>query len=168
MSAATADTIESYAAGADRLAEAVAGWSGADLRRIPPSTVGPEVGKWSVHELVIHLADADLSFADRMRRVIAMDSPALLAWHEGAYLQRLHYEDQSHVDAVELIRLTRRQMTRILQKLPASDFERIGIHDQRGPQKLSAIITFADWHLKHHLEFLEKKRSFFLENRLTG
>ena len=75
---------------------------------------------------------------------------------------RLHYEAQSSTDAIEMIRLTRRQLARVLRKLSDTDFERIGIHSQRGPQTLSAIIGFADWHLNHHLSFVAKKRAVFM------
>jgi len=161
MSDAMAQLVQAYADGGARLADAIRGWGNADLRRVPPASADPEIGKWSVHQIIIHLQDAELGFADRMRRIIAMDEPSLLKWDEGAFSQRLHYEDQAAVDAIELIRLTRRQLTRVLRKLPDSDFERIGIHNERGPQRLSAIIGFADWHLNHHLEFVEKKRAAF-------
>jgi uncharacterized damage-inducible protein DinB len=158
MRESTANLVEQYAAGGERLADVLRSWSNTDLRRSPPDSAGPEVGKWSVHQLVIHLADAELAFADRIRRVIAMDNPALLAWNENAFSERLHYEVQSTQDALELIVLTRQQLARVLRKLSDTDFERIGIHDQRGPQALSAIIGFADWHLNHHMAFVHRKR----------
>jgi predicted nucleic acid-binding protein len=161
MSEATAHLIETYCTGTERLAEAIRGWSDADLRKVPSETASADVGKWSVHQLVIHLADAELALGDRIRRVIAMNQPALLAWDEDAFFERLHYNDQSIADAIELIHLTRRQVGRILQKTPDSDFERIGIHNQRGPQSLSTIIGFADAHMKHHLSFVQKKRVAF-------
>jgi hypothetical protein len=153
--------VDSYAAGEARLEEAVRGWTDADLRRLPQESAGPEVGKWSVHQLIIHLQDAELAFADRMRRVIAMDNPALLMWSENAFFTQLKYQEQSTADGIDLIRLTRRQLTRILQNLSDAEFERTGIHNERGPQKLSAIIGFADWHLNHHLGFVAKKRAAF-------
>lgn len=161
MNEQNAKLVQQYTAGPARLSEAVADWSDDQLRRLPPASGEPEVGKWSVHQLIIHLQDAELSFADRIRRVIAMNEPQLLAWDEGAFTNRLHYEDQSSVEALALIQLTRQQLGRVLRNLPDSDFERIGIHSQRGAQKLGAIIGFDDWHLNHHLSFIVKKRAFF-------
>jgi hypothetical protein len=161
MNEANSKLVETYGSGGDRLAAAVGGWDDADLRKLPPASAAPVAGKWSVHQLLVHLQDAELSFADRMRRVIAMDQPSLLKWDENAFSEHLHYEDQSSADAADLILLIRRQMGRILQNLADSDFERIGIHSERGPQKLSAIIGFADWHLNHHLAFVDKKRAAF-------
>jgi uncharacterized damage-inducible protein DinB len=161
MSPANEQLVQNYAAGEKRVADAVVGWSEADLRRVPDEALGADVGRWSVHQLLIHLQDAELAFADRLRRVIAMPESTLLAWDENHFTQRLHYSDQFADDAVQLIRLTRRQMARVLAKLEDADFEKTGIHSVRGPQKLGAIIGFADWHLNHHLSFIEKKRAAF-------
>ncbi len=161
MSPANAKLVDHYIGGASRLADAIGDWSDADLRRVPPASAGAEVGKWSVHQILIHLQDGEASFADRIRRVIAMDEPALLKWDENAFTTRLHYADQLSADAIALIHLTRQQIGRILRKLTDTDFERTGTHSERGPQKLGAIIGFADWHLDHHLGFVSKKRAAF-------
>ncbi len=144
--------IDQYSQGAQKLARAIAGMTPAQLRAMPIP------GKWSTHTVVIHLADAELSFADRMRRIIAMDGAQLLAWDENAFLAQLHYETQSADDAVQIIELTRRQMTRILKVLPPAAFTRVGQHSERGPQTLETVIGFANKHLEHHLKFIAEKR----------
>ena len=131
------------------------------MRRVPPPDAPGDIGRWSAHQLVIHLADSETAFADRMKRIIAMDEPSLLMWSEDRFAERLHYEDQSAADAIELIWLTRRQTARVLGKCEDDVFDRIGIHNQRGPQSLKGIISFSDWHLDHHLEFIARKRRFF-------
>jgi len=161
MNDTNAHLVESYFTGGDRLAAVVKGWSDSDLRRLPSASAPADVGKWSAHQIVIHLQDAEVSFADRLRRVIAMEEPMLLKWDENAFTRRLYYEDHSSADAKAIILLTRLQTGRVLRKLSDTDFERIGIHSERGPQKLSDIIHFADWHLNHHLAFIEKKRAAF-------
>ena len=83
--------------------------------------------------MVIHLADAEAAFADRIRRIIATDGATLLAWDENLFLQNLHYEKQSADDAVAMIDLTRKQLGRVLKVLPETAFTRVGIHSERGP-----------------------------------
>src|SRR5947209_18225050 len=101
--------IDEYERGADLPQQAIAGMSDADLN------AAPIAGKWSTQQVVIHLADAEAAFADRIKRIIAQDDPQLLSWDENRFVQRLHYEAQSVPDAIELIALTRRQVTRILR-----------------------------------------------------
>src|SRR5690349_5193302 len=51
------------------------------------------VGLWPVRVLVGHVADAELSFAHRMRRAVAEDSPVLAAWDENAFIDSGLYAD---------------------------------------------------------------------------
>jgi uncharacterized damage-inducible protein DinB len=146
------DLIERYAGGGEKLAAAIRGLTADDMHKAPVP------GKWSTHQVVIHLADAEAAIADRIRRVIAMDNPPLLAWDENRFAANLHYNDQSAADALTMIDLTRRQLARVLRKLPDQAFERIGQHNERGPMKMVDLLKFAGDHLDHHLRFVQEKR----------
>jgi uncharacterized damage-inducible protein DinB len=115
-------------------------------------------GRWSIQKLVVHLADADSIAIDRMKRVITEEQPLLLYAHESAYVDRLHCDQQSIEDAIELFRIGRRQFTRVLRLLPDESFERIGTHSISGVVSLADLIeTYVD-HLAHHLGFLYQKK----------
>jgi uncharacterized damage-inducible protein DinB len=146
------DLIQQYEQGGNKLAAAIAGLTPQQLLATPIP------GKWSTHQVVIHLADAEAGFADRIRRIIAMDNPSLLEWHENQFSANLFYEKQSVEDAVTMITLTRRQLARVLKELPESAFARTGEHSRRGPQTLSTVIQFAITHMDHHLTFIKEKR----------
>src|SRR5436309_14436467 len=144
--------IDEYERGADLPQQAIAGMSDADLK------AAPIPGKWSTQQVIIHLADAEAAFADRIKRIIAQDDPALLAWDENRFAQRLHYDAQSVKDAIDLIVLTRRQVGRILRAVPATDFDRAGTHSERGRQTIRDVLGYAVPHLTHHLKFVAEKR----------
>jgi hypothetical protein len=146
------DLIDTYAQGANKVRRAIDGLSRNELLAVPIP------GKWSTQTVVIHLGDAESAFADRMRRIIAEDQPQLLAWDENKFQANLMYEEQSAEDAATLIDLTRRQMSRILHKLPLAAFERAGQHNQRGHQTLFDVLNYAVSHLDHHLKFIYEKR----------
>jgi hypothetical protein len=150
--------IEDYAAGGEKLDEAIRGLTPEDMAKVPPADAGPEVGKWSIQQVVIHLADAEAALADRIRRVIAEDDPVLLAWDENKFAERLMYGEQSVQDAVALVTITRRQLARVLRKLPDSAFSRAGRHSERGRQTLTDLLKAAVGHLDHHLKFIAAKR----------
>jgi uncharacterized damage-inducible protein DinB len=65
--------IDEYAAGPERLRQAVAGMSEAQL------DAAPIPGRWSTRQVVSHIADFELVYADRMKRVVAMNEPELLS-----------------------------------------------------------------------------------------
>jgi uncharacterized damage-inducible protein DinB len=144
--------IEEYSTGGATLGRAVAGMKQDELLAYPVP------GTWSIQEIILHLMDSEMVFADRMKRVIAEENATLLAFDETQFAKNLFYNDQSAEDAVTLIDLTRRNLSRVLKKLPAEAFDRIGTHSQRGPLKLSDIIELANKHLKHHLGFIIDKR----------
>ena len=145
--------IETFSTGGQKLRQAIASLSHDELLAVPIP------GKWSTQQVVIHLADAEAAFADRIRRVIASDNPALLAWSENDFAKHLHYTEQSAEDAVTVIDLTRRQLAIVLRLLPNETLKRTGQHSERGQQTLEDILNFAVNHLDHHLKFIAEKRA---------
>jgi hypothetical protein len=84
--------------------------------------------------------------------------PGSLAWDENAYMAALHYDAQSIEDAVALVDLNRRQLARVLRKLPTAAFARVGTHSEAGRKTLLDLVIGADKHLEHHLKFIAGKR----------
>ena len=145
--------IDGFEAGGEKLRAAVRGLSRND------ALAKPEPGKWSIQELVIHLADGDAIAIDRMKRVIAEDNPTLLRADEQAYVDRLHCNAQDLQDAVTLFDLNRRQFARVLRQLDDSEFERVGTHNgELGRITLGGLVKNYSKHLDHHLQRLEQIR----------
>ena len=94
-----------------------------------------------------------------MKRVIAEEGAALLAYDENLWAKHLRYEDQSAEDAVALVELSRRQLGRILAKLPNDAFGRTGNHSETGRKTLLDLVAGANKHLDHHLKFIHAKRA---------
>ena len=144
--------IDQYEKGADDLRMAIRGLQREDLLAYPVP------GTWSIQEIVIHLMDSDLISADRMKRIIAEDNPALIGFDESRFVKNLFCQEQSADDAVTIFELNRRTFSRVLKKLPDSAFDRIGTHNERGPLTLAAMLQGSVKHLKHHMEFIVSKR----------
>ena len=93
--------IEAYLDGAKQLREGVAGLSPEEVK------LRPIPGKWSTLEVVCHLADFEIVFADRIKRVIAENEPSLPSGNENLFAARLAYHDrdlESELSLVEAIR----------------------------------------------------------------
>lgn len=144
--------IDRYASGGEILAYATQGLSREQLQARP----GP--GVWSIAELVAHLLDADLVYADRMKRLVAEDNPTLQAFEEDAWVARLGGHEMPVDEAVALLDANRRWMTRLLRRLPEPDFARAGTHTAAGRQTLAQVVATITNHLDHHLKFLYGKR----------
>lgn len=148
--------IEAFAAGGPRVGEAIRGLSREDLLA-PPAPGAP--GKWTIQEIVLHLLDSDLVASERMKRIIAMDRPALIPYDENAFVERLAYDRQDAAAAAEMFALNRALTASILRSLPDEAFAREGIHSENGPMTLARFVDLYVWHVDHHLKFLREKRA---------
>ena len=144
--------IDEYVRGAVIPAQAIAGLSAADLDALPVP------GTWSIRQIVLHLMDSDLIAADRMKRIIAEDQPALIGFDESAFARNLFYTQLDASAAAELFRANRLLMGEILRRLPESAFVRVGMHNQRGRVTLGQLVELYVRHLDHHMKFLKHKR----------
>jgi hypothetical protein len=144
--------IEDYLAGPGVLRRAVAGMTRDQLlaRPIP--------GKWSTQEVVCHLADYEPIYADRMKRVIALQQPELLKGDPGLFAARLAYDHRDIEEELALIEITRKQMARILRALKPEDFQRQGGHSRDGTLTLEVLLQRITAHVPHHVRFIEEKR----------
>jgi uncharacterized damage-inducible protein DinB len=147
-----ADLVEQYAAGADRMAQAIAGLSRGDLAALPvPRT-------WSIQQIVLHLMDSDLISSDRMKRVIAEENPTLIGFDETAFARGLFYEALDAGLAAEIFAKNRRLTAEILRRVPDEAFNRFGTHSERGRVTLTQLVQGMVDHLEHHLRLLLDKR----------
>ncbi len=143
---------EEYLAGARSLRQAVQDMTQQQLR------ARPVPGKWSTLEVVCHLADFEPILADRMKRVIAEERPALIGADENRFAAALAYHDRDSEEELKIVETTRSQMAKILRKLPDAALERVGVHSERGPLTLEQLLTAAIRHIPHHVKFIEEKR----------
>lgn len=119
----------------------------------------PISGKWSTLEVVCHISDFEPVFADRMKRVIALENPQLLGADENRFLKSLSYHQRIIGEELALIDLVRSQMARILTALPDSAWVRVGNHSEKAlfpyeislknPSAMLSIICFLSSKKKH-------------------
>jgi uncharacterized damage-inducible protein DinB len=146
------EVIDRYVRGAELLAYASQGLTPEQ------QTARPGPGDWSIAELVVHLLDADLVYADRMKRLIAEDHPTLQGFDENRWIERLDSQSLPVGEAVDLFVANRRWMARLLRKCSEADFARTGTHTEAGPKSLAEILITITGHVDHHLKFLYAKR----------
>jgi len=147
-----AQLVNDYLAGPKMLRDAVRGLTRAQL------LARPVAGKWSTLEVICHLVDFDPIIADRMKRVIAEERPALLGADENLFAAALAYHDRDLEEELTILHKTRSQMARILGKLPDTALERVGVHNERGPRTLEQLVQTAIAHIPHHVKFIDEKR----------
>ena len=143
--------LEQYANGSTELSSALSGLSDEQLDAIPVP------GKWSIRQVVCHIADFELVYADRMKRVIAETDPTFFGGDPDTFAAGLAYKQRDINEELRLIESVRRQVTRIIQTLEERDFQRTGVHKEDGQLSLATLLTSVTLHLPHHLAFIEEK-----------
>jgi len=145
--------IDRYAEGGPLLRYAVSG--------LAPEheTATPGPGDWSIAQLVTHLLDADLVYAERMKRVIAEEDPVLQGFDENAWVERLGSAAMPVAEAADLFAAHPGWVARILRLCSVGDFARVGRHTEDGQQSLAEILARITNHVDHHLRFLYAKRA---------
>jgi uncharacterized damage-inducible protein DinB len=134
----------------DQLHRSLAGRSPKELQR-------PErPGKWSALEVLQHLADSDLVWAYRMRLVVAEDRPTLTGYDQDRWASQLRYGAVAPDQALEQFEVLRKLNLRLLAELPQQAFERVGIHSERGEERLDHMVRLYAGHDLVHLRQLAR------------
>jgi hypothetical protein len=121
-----------------------------DLRR-------PEApSKWSILEVVQHLADSELVYGYRMRVIVAEDDPAIAGYDQNAWAERLRYNDESLDEVLDELAVLRRRNLRFLDRLGDDEWERSGRHSERGRESIRRIARLLAAHDLAHLRQIER------------
>jgi hypothetical protein len=118
----------------------------------------PVEGKWSTLEVICHLADFEPIYADRFKRMIALENPTLLAADENLFAKHLSYQERDANEELTVIEVTRNAMAKLMAKLTPAQLARTGTHSERGVLTLEKLIQSAVNHIPHHLPFIAAKR----------
>ena len=148
----TKAVLEAYLAGPENLRAAIAGMTADQV------VARPIPGRWSVLEVVCHLADTDANIAHRIRQVLSEDRPTFQRVKPDLMLAALAYHDRDLEEELAYIELGRKQIARILNAVPPGAWERVGVVGDRGDKTVEQMVNGAVEHVAHHLIFVVEKR----------
>ena len=115
---------------------------------VPPKMLRqPEApGKWSVAEVLQHLADSDLITGYRIRLMLAQDNPPIPGYDQDAWALRLHYEDSEPSAALAQFEAFRTANLALWTRLTDVELARTGLHSERGPESVGYLIKLIAAH----------------------
>jgi len=146
------DPLEVLAETPGLLRQAVAGLT-------PQQEATPErPGKWSVRQVVQHLADSELVGGFRFRMVIAHDAPELPGYDQDLWAERLGYQDSDLATALDEFAMLRHANLRLFRRATPADLQRVMRHAERGDESLSHLIRLYAGHDLVHLAQLRRIR----------
>lgn len=115
-------------------------------------------GKWSVRQVVQHLADAEMVGGFRFRMILAHDGPELAGFDQDLWADRLRYQDSTLADSLPEFTVLRRINLRLLRAVSPAELERWGMHSERGKETLAQLLRLYAGHDLAHLAQIERIR----------
>jgi len=137
------DLLERLRRGPELLAVVLTGVFGEEEDFAPP-------GKWSIRQIIAHLADAELVAAQFARHIIAEENPVLMSFNQDAWAVNLDYARRKPKQSLESFRRLRSENFELLKELPETAFARTGQHSERGSMTLRNLLEAMAQHAESH------------------
>jgi len=144
------EKIESYSKGYENLINAV--------NEMPKEmwNFKPAPNKWSVHEIIIHMADSEVNSFSRARKIICEPGSTIMAYDQDTWAIKTKYYNQSTNDALELFKILRRMTYNIIKNLPESIWNNEFVHPERGKLTLDDWLNIYEGHVDVHVNQMKR------------
>jgi DinB family protein len=138
------------AATANKLARLIKGVPVSRLRKRP----APD--KWSVSEILAHLADAEIVGGFRMRLILGDPGTPIPAFDQDRWVSSGHYDKRNPRRSVEQFRTLREANLALLKSLTREQWKHHGVHSERGVETIDRIAHMFAGHDLNHLRQIER------------
>ena len=155
---ADADFLALQSAAPEKLASLIVGLSAEQLARRP----APH--KWSIQEIVAHLADDELVGAYRLRMILSNSGTPIQAFDQDVWAVAGRYDRIEVRTSLELFRILRQANLALLRSLDSAEWEMFGVHAERGVETVRDIAMYFAGHDINHFQQIEAIRRSTLES----
>src|SRR5512140_2509928 len=146
------DAIEVMATSPDVIRKIIAGLSDAQLAKKPAE------GKWSIKEIIGHLADGEVILGSRFRMIGAHDKPPIAGYDQEAFVANLGVLSAKAIDLLDDFAMARAVNLGLLERLPEEGWHRVGIHSERGEESIAMLVMMYAGHDRNHIRQIETIR----------
>lgn len=154
--------IEQYASAPGRLREALAG--------VPPEAMKwrPAPDEFSVHEIVVHCADAETVDAARIRYLTAERDPVIVGYDESEWARVLDYHSHSLEAALATVDVVCANTTALLRRLPETAWATaVGRHTMSGRYTADDWLATESEHIEEHNKQIDRNLEAWRASRGT-
>lgn len=116
----------------------------------------PAPEKWSIAEILAHLADTEVVGSWRMRLIMGSDGTPIVAFDQDAWAKTFAYAKRDPKDSLKVFRVLRENNLALLKSIPPKLWEHHGMHAERGRETIAHIVRMFAGHDLNHLQQLER------------
>jgi hypothetical protein len=135
---------------ADDLRRLVAGRSEDVLKATPAA------GKWSIVQILAHLADATYVAGYRVRAMLGQPGTAIQGFDQDAWVREMRYASVPVEASLQSFAAVRQANLPLIERLTPEDWERYGIHSERGRETVRDIVTLDAGHDINHINQIRR------------
>lgn len=128
------------------------------LRGVPATKLRkrPAPDKWSVAEIVAHLADTEIVGGFRMRMILGAPGTPIAAFNQDAWVVAGHYDKRDVRKSLEQFRTIREGNLALLKTLTPEQWKHHGMHSERGEETIEHIVRMFAGHDINHTKQIER------------
>ncbi len=115
----------------------------------------PEPGKWSIAEILAHLADAEIVGSWRMRLTIGASGTTIQPFDQDVWASVFQYGKRDAKQSLEVFRILRENNLAMLKALPQASWQNYGMHQERGKETIAHLVRMFAGHDTNHLRQIE-------------
>jgi uncharacterized damage-inducible protein DinB len=119
-------------------------------------TTRPETDRWSVAEIVAHLAEDEIATAWRYRQMVEHSGIELAGFDQDLWARLGDYGSRPPQESLALFRLLRHVNIQFLQALTPEQRESFGIHSERGRITVNDLAIHMACHDANHIEQIRR------------
>lgn len=116
----------------------------------------PEPGKWSIAQIVAHLADTEVVASWRMRSVIGQDGITIQPFDQDSWASVFQYQKRDAKRSLEVFRVLRENNLAMLKEIPREAWNNHGMHLERGKETIAHLTRMFAGHDANHMVQIER------------
>jgi DinB family protein len=117
----------------------------------------PAPNKWSVHEIVVHIADSEANSHVRCRRFIAEPGSGVYGYDENKWADKLNYHAQSTEDALELFKWLRKTTYDLIKTVDDQTWQTATVHhSENGLMHFEQWLIIYEEHVPVHIRQMKR------------
>jgi uncharacterized damage-inducible protein DinB len=116
----------------------------------------PAREKWSIAEILAHLADTEVVGSWRMRLILGSNGTPILGFDQDVWAKTFAYGDRDPRHSLKVFRVLRENNLSLLKSIPPKLWENHGMHSERGKETIAHIVRMFAGHDLNHLQQVEK------------
>jgi hypothetical protein len=125
----------------------------------------PEPGKWSIAEILAHLADAEIVGSWRLRSIIGASGTAVQPFDQDVWASVFQYVKRDAKQSLEVFRVLRENNLAMLKALPRESWDAFGMHAERGKETIAHVTRMFAGHDTNHVHQIESIASQLKKKR---